>query len=124
MPGRTDNEIKNYWRTHFKKKEKSTQKQEKRKHQLQLQQQQQQEYDMKNVLSQAAETSSEKMSESEGRQQMVLTNPNSEEQCMSVMYQDVASWLDTVGDDGISGGLWNLADDYTVAWIRQLCATN
>lgn len=33
MPGRTDNEIKNYWRTHFKKKDKSSRnnkKQEKR----------------------------------------------------------------------------------------------
>lgn len=34
MPGRTDNEIKNFWRTHFKKKEKSSRKQQKRRSQL------------------------------------------------------------------------------------------
>ncbi|GAV83231.1 Myb_DNA-binding domain-containing protein [Cephalotus follicularis] len=31
IPGRTDNDIKNYWRTHSKAKEKSSQNQEKRK---------------------------------------------------------------------------------------------
>ncbi|CAN8265859.1 unnamed protein product [Cochlearia groenlandica] len=40
LPGRTDNEIKNYWRTHYKKKEKSYSKQDKvkrsRKQQLDL----------------------------------------------------------------------------------------
>ncbi|KAE8713121.1 Detected protein of unknown function [Hibiscus syriacus] len=42
LPGRTDNEIKNYWRTHFKK-ERSSQKQQKGKAQiLKLKQQQQQ----------------------------------------------------------------------------------
>ncbi|XP_039027585.1 transcription factor MYB59-like [Hibiscus syriacus] len=34
LPGRTDNEINNYWRTHFKKERSSSQKQQKRKTQM------------------------------------------------------------------------------------------
>ncbi|KAL3597003.1 hypothetical protein D5086_008640 [Populus alba] len=110
LPGRTDNEIKNYWRTHFKKKDKSSQKQEKRKalilkQEVQHQQQQIEAGEMKmvNTIDQV------KMHEA---QEMYFMYHNLEEQCSPVMTQDVASWADFVDEDyyALWGGLWNLDD--------------
>lgn len=129
LPGRTDNEIKNYWRTHFKKKEKSSRKHEQRKQQIkqleeqQLEQQEQQqqqplEHDMmiRSLLFHAeTSTDQKKTTEPQERQQTAFTHMTNydQHQCLPhhhVMYQDVASWSDTVGDDVLWDGLWNLDD--------------
>ncbi|XP_061979603.1 transcription factor MYB48-like [Populus nigra] len=108
LPGRTDNEIKNYWRTHFKKKDKSSQKQEKRKALILKQEVQQQQLEagemkMVNTIDHV------KMHEA---QEMYFMYHNLEDQCSPVMTQDVASWADFVVEDyyGLLGGLWNLDD--------------
>ncbi|MBA0822184.1 hypothetical protein Goarm_018998, partial [Gossypium armourianum] len=120
LPGRTDNEIKNYWRTHYEKKEKSTLKQQKRKAEiLKLKQQQQQEKPDKDegedgkVNSEAVEITNH---QSEGKQQMVFMYPSSEDQCLAMMSQEpanAASWIDQyLVDEGLWSGLWNLDDDH------------
>ncbi|KAF2299244.1 hypothetical protein GH714_031098 [Hevea brasiliensis] len=133
LPGRTDNEIKNYWRTHFKKRERSSnQKQEKRKAQildkkLQLQQQQEQQQqqmgddqEMKGVNN----TVDGKIHEAQEKQEMAFMYPTMEDQCLPVMYQDVASWEDFMVDDGILwGGLWNLDDQIDHISTKQNQAT-
>jgi myb proto-oncogene protein len=122
LPGRTDNEIKNYWRTHFKKKEKSSRKHEQRKQQIRQREEQQGEqpvlehhdHMIRSVLFHAETGNTEKMTAEaqEIRQQMVFsTHPtNSENHCFPVVYQDVAPWSDTVADDVLRGGLWNSDD--------------
>ncbi|XWS75657.1 hypothetical protein CRYUN_Cryun01aG0109900 [Craigia yunnanensis] len=124
LPGRTDNEIKNYWRTHFTKKERSSQKQQKRKAQIlklkQQQQQPQQQQEPQPDKDQTAATGDGKLNsqvtdEAQGKQEMDFMHPTLEDQCLPVMSQEAAaSWLDQyLVDEGLwGGGLWNLDDPY------------
>ncbi|KAL4340803.1 hypothetical protein GQ457_08G015150 [Hibiscus cannabinus] len=86
LPGRTDNEIKNYWRTHFKKKERSSQKQRKRKAQMLKLKQQQPEID-------------ETAAAGDGRR----ATEHEEDRCLAVTYEEAASLLD---EYLMNEGLW------------------
>ncbi|KAK4833522.1 hypothetical protein QYF36_018641 [Acer negundo] len=123
LPGRTDNEIKNYWRTHFKKREKSSHKQEKRKAQL-LKQKQQQE-NMSRVSSHADTDKLLKVIDQgnpENQQNITVTmHPSTstvEDHYSPIMYHHdnniiASNWSSDqycVVDEGLWGGLWNLDD--------------
>ncbi|XVE78577.1 hypothetical protein DITRI_Ditri13aG0157000 [Diplodiscus trichospermus] len=108
LPGRTDNEIKNYWRTHFRKKERSSQKQEKRRAQiLKLKQKQEQEKEEEELPQPAAADKDQTAAGGDGKM----------DQCLPVMSQEAAAaaaaaWLDYqyLVDEGLWGGLWSLND--------------
>ncbi|KAJ8751819.1 hypothetical protein K2173_026012 [Erythroxylum novogranatense] len=112
LPGRTDNEIKNYWRTHFKNKDKSSKTHEKRKSSelKQKRNNQQQEDDNrpedgKRVGSSA---NNEKLQEEHGKQELHFICPILGDQTLPVMFQDAAPWTELVAEDGLWGGLWNI----------------
>jgi len=112
LPGRTDNEIKNYWRTHSKKKEKSSQKQENRKAQILKQEEEHQQH-----LQQQLEAGDMKMVNTIADHEKMhgapeMMHPTVEDQCLPVMSQDVVSWADSVVEDyyRLWGGFWNLDD--------------
>ncbi|KAL4377401.1 hypothetical protein GQ457_02G006000 [Hibiscus cannabinus] len=140
LPGRTDNDIKNYWRTHFKKREKSSLKQQKRKAQilkLKLQQQQKEKPDKKDETkteeagdhgkanSQAVEITDQTS------QEMVFMYPTPEDQCLSqepdFYAADTASWIDQyyLVDEGLWGGWWSLDhDDQPAGFCNKFAMQN
>ncbi|WCJ25532.1 myb domain protein 121 [Euphorbia peplus] len=114
LPGRTDNEIKNYWRTHFKKKDKSSKKKGTLMKSQFLNQKVQQEDQPKPMLGDENELN---QAQEKQENNIVSMHPALDDPYLLpiMMNQDQVGnhWADFVMDDIVLwGGLWNLDDPF------------
>ncbi|KAF6144411.1 hypothetical protein GIB67_024638 [Kingdonia uniflora] len=131
LPGRTDNEIKNYWRTHFKdngkaslaQSEKSAIRLLKRQQfrwQQQQQQQQQNQVDAEKFMSLSDETA--KRVAPPVREEISFSSPKSteEQHLLNSMFHGVDYVPEPSTENILWGGLWNFDDVH--AELDSMCA--
>ncbi|KAH6826878.1 hypothetical protein C2S53_016757 [Perilla frutescens var. hirtella] len=106
LPGRTDNEIKNYWRTHFKVR-KGVKQAEKKSHKLQLQQQF--ETDIHAINNNISQEISEVITNSKKEEEMAVDKHHHELLPAAAAVYEESDFIPM--DCYLWGGLWNIMDD-------------
>ncbi|XP_049384517.1 MYB-like transcription factor EOBI [Solanum stenotomum] len=128
LPGRTDNEIKNYWRTHFKSK---VVKQDKKKIMRQMRNHPQQNYTRTDKKIMSSEAEEVIMIKSDDDNMFISSTNNYDEDPVVELPPAVTTssdtsytWTETFPMDGLWGGLWNIDDEFKVAIQNQPATAN